>query len=170
MDDERQPGPDGGGGIPGAVAAWVGWFVTCAVLWLWLVDTVVGPELVVGAGVAVVGASAALVVRQQRRVVLRPPVWWLLRLWRPLAAFPRDMWLLVVALPRRRRGRFVAVPAADVGDDPRGAAQRVLMQTAASFAPNTYVIGTDLERGFDLIHELVDRGTVERDTDPLRLR
>src|SRR3954471_3093089 len=168
MDDEQQSGPAGGGGIPGAVAAWVGWYAACALLWLWLVDTTVGPELVVGAGVSVIGASAALVVRQQRRVVLRPRMRWLLRLWRPLALFPRDMWLLVVALPRRQRGRFVALPTAPVGDDPHGAAQRVLMQTAASFAPNTYVIGTDLERGFALVHELVDRGKVERDSDPLR--
>src|SRR4051794_40495546 len=121
-------GPDGGGGRLGAVRAWVGWWVVSAALWLWLVDNTHVPEMIVGAGVSVVAASGALVVRQQRLVVLRPRLRWLVRLWRPLLAFPRDMWLLVKALPRRRAGTFYALDAATEGDDPRTAAQRVLMQ------------------------------------------
>ena len=163
-------GPDGGGGAAGAVRAWVGWWVVCALLWLWLVDNTSTPELTVGAGVSVIAASAALVVRQQRAVVLRPRLRWVLRAWRPLAAYPRDTWLLVKALPRRQRGRFVALPIHVHGDDPRSAAQRVAMQTAASFAPNTYVIGTDAERGLVLVHQLMPTPSIEDDTDPLRLR
>jgi hypothetical protein len=104
-------GPDGGGGLTGAAVAWAGWYVTCALLWLALVDNTQGPELVVGACVSAIGASAALVVRQQRRVILRPRLRWLLRSWRLLVLFPRDMWLLIVALPRRQRGRFIALPS-----------------------------------------------------------
>jgi hypothetical protein len=156
--------------VTGAVAAWAGWYLTSALLWLALVDNTSGPELVVGAGVSAIGASAALVVRQQRRVILRPRLRWLLRVWRLPAVFPRDMWLLVVALFRRQHGRFYALPSQQLGDVPRGAAQRVTMQTAASFAPNTYVIGTDYERDVVLVHQLVDRGNIEEDADPLRLR
>ena len=163
-------GPDGGGGRLGAVRAWVGWWVASAAIWLWLVDNTHVPELIVGAGVSILAASAALVVRQQRLVVLRPRLRWLFRLWRPLLAFPRDIWLLVKALPRRRAGTFYALSASVHGDDPRNAAQRVLMQTSASFAPNTYVIGTDVDREVVLVHQLVATGKIERDADPLRLR
>ena len=163
-------GPDGGGGAAGALAAWVGWWVVSALLWLWLVDNTHVPELVVGAGVSAIAASAALVVRQQRQVVLRPRPSWLLGLWRPLVTYPRDIWLLARALPRRRAGRFVALPSHVEGDDPHAAAQRVLMQVAASFSPNTYVIGTDVDRDLVLVHQLVPTRSVEDDADPLRLR
>ena len=163
-------GPEGGGGRVGAVRAWIAWFVASAVIWLWLVDNTHVPELILGAVVCVIAASAALVVRQQRLVVLRPRLRWLLRLWRPLAAFPRDMWLLVKALPRRRAGTFYTLRASVHGDDPHNAAQRVLMQASASFAPNTYVIGTDVDREVVLVHQLVRTGNIERDADPLRLR
>jgi hypothetical protein len=163
-------GPDGGGGGLGAARAWAGWWLVSAALWLWLVDNTHGPELAVGAGVSAIAASGALVVRQQRHLVLRPRLRWVLRLWRPLVAYPRDMWLLTKALPLRRSGHFVALPTQPVGDDPQGAAQRVLMQTAASFAPNTYVLGTDLDRDLVLVHQLVRSRNVEEDADPLRLR
>src|SRR3954451_8692924 len=163
-------GPEGGGGRLGAARAWVGWWLVSGALWLWLVEHTHVPELIVGAGISVLAASAALVVRQQRVVVLRPRVRWLLRLWRPLVAFPRDMWLLVKALPRRSAGTFYALPASVHGDDPRSAAQRVLMQSSASFAPNTYAIGTDVEREVVLVHQLVRTGDIERDADALRLR
>lgn len=169
MEDRRFRGPDGGGGLTGAAVAWAGWYAVCALLWLALVDSTSGPELVAGACVSAIGAGAAVAVRQQRRVILRPRLRWLLRGWRLLVLFPRDMWLLVVALPRRQRGRFVALPSEPIGDDPRGPAQRVAMQAAASFSPNTYVIGTDFDRNVVLIHQLVDRGTVLDDADPLKL-
>jgi hypothetical protein len=163
-------GPDGGGGRLGAVRAWVGWWIVCAAIWLWLVDNTHVPELIVGAGVCILAASFAIVVRQQRLVVLRPRPRWLLRLWRPVLAFPRDMWLLVKALPRRQVGTFYTLSASVHGDDPRSAAQRVLMQAAASLAPNTYVIGTDLDRECVLVHQLVRTRDIVADADPLRLR
>jgi multisubunit Na+/H+ antiporter MnhE subunit len=163
-------GPEGGGGRLGAARAWAGWWVVSAGVWLWLVDNTHVPELIVGAGVSTLAATAAVVVRQQRLVVLRPRGRWLLRLWRPLVTFPRDIWLLARALPRRRVGRFYALPAHVGGDDPHAAAQRVLMQGAASFSPNTYVIGTDVDRELVLVHQLVLTGDVESDADPLRLR
>jgi hypothetical protein len=163
-------GPDGGGGRIGALRAWLGWWIASAALWLWLVDNTHVPELIVGAGVAVLAASGAVVVRQQRLVVLRPRLGWLVRLWRPLVNYPRDMWLLLKALPRRRVGTFYAVRLTLHDDDPRTAAQRVLMQVSASFSPNAYVIGTDVERDLVLVHQLVPTADVDSDVDPLRMR
>lgn len=163
-------GPDGGGGIPGAIAAWVGWWIASAALWLFLVDNTHVPEMVVGAGVAILGASGALLVRQQRRVVLRPRPSWLLRAWRPFVAYGSDLWLLIRALPGRGGGGFAAVPVEPGTDDARGAARRVFMQAAGSFAPNTYAIGTDHERDLLLVHQLVPSEDPAGDADPLRLR
>jgi multisubunit Na+/H+ antiporter MnhE subunit len=166
-------GPEGGGGLSGAVAAWVAWWFVCAVLWLLLVDNTHTSELVVGAAVAVLGASAALGVRQQRQVVLRPRLRWLLRLWRPVAAFPRDLWLVTRALVHARRieGRFVAIPVSEArGDTAEDTARRTMIQAAGSFAPNTYVIGTDFDRDLVLVHQLVPTDDPVGDADPLRLR
>jgi hypothetical protein len=137
------------------------------------VDNLHGSELIVGAFVAFVAASSAVGVRQQRRLVLRPRLRWLLRLWRPVAAFPRDTWLVTRALLHARRieGRFVAMPVSDEqGPPPRDGARRVMMHAAGSFAPNTYVIGTDFDRDLVLVHQLVSTDDPIGDADPLRLR
>ena len=80
---------------------------------------------------------------------------WIALFVRPIASYPRDMWLLVRALPRRTTGRFIAIPAEGHADDPRGAARRVVTQAAASISPNTYAIGSDPERDLLLLHQLV---------------
>ena len=153
--------------------AWLGWWLACAGIWMLLVDNTHTPELIVGAFVAAVGAGAALGVRQQRLVVLRPKVRWVVRLWRPLAAIPRDTLIVTRALFRAHRleGRFVAIPVSDPqGSKTQDAARRTLIQAAGSLAPNTYVIGTDLERDLVLVHQLVPTDDPVGDADPLRLR
>ncbi len=165
-------GPSGGGGRSGAVFAWVGWWVASAVLYLVLVDTVVLPELVTGAVIAAIGASGASLVRAQRRVVMRPRASWLVTLWRPLASYPRDFWTVTRALARREpaRGMLYALTFAPGTDDARSAARRVLGPTAGSFAPNTFVVGLDADRGLLLVHQLVPSPDPAADADPLGLR
>ncbi|MGI8903038.1 MAG: hypothetical protein ACR2IP_05140 [Solirubrobacteraceae bacterium] len=167
-----QPGPIGGGGRRGAVLAWVGWWVACAAIYLVLVDTVALAELVTGAVIAIISASGATLLRAQRRAVMRPDPRWLLALWRPLAAYPRDLVTLTRALVRRRPvpGRFYALVFDPGSDDARSAARRVLGPTAGSFAPNTMIVGFDPERGLLLIHQLVPSANPAADADPLALR
>jgi len=43
--------------------------------------------------------------------------------------------------------------------DDRGVGRRVLMTAIASFTPNAYVVGVDLDRGTALVHELVPSRT-----------
>lgn len=168
--------PLGGGGRRGAALAFAGWWVASALLWLSLVDNTHLHELIVGAVVAFLGAGAAVLVRSQRRLVLRPRVRWLLAWWRPLAAYPLDCLLVTLALVRavlpgpRPKGRLIAIPFDSGEEDPREAARRVLMKTAGSFAPNTYVVGADEERGLLLVHQLVRRPDPAADADPLGLR
>src|SRR3954452_13829357 len=92
--------PAGGGGRRGAALAWIGWWLASAALWLALVDTTRSHELVAGAVAGMLAAAPALVLSSQRHVVLRPLPVWLLRLWRPLASYPADMWRLSVELVR----------------------------------------------------------------------
>ena len=167
---EQRHGPAGGGGAAGAAVAWVAWWVLSAGLWLALVDNTHFQELAVGAAVACAGASAAVLVRAQRRLVIRPQLRWLARLWRPIVLYPRDLVLVALALARRTPGHFVAVPFDARDEDPREAARRVLMKSAGSFAPNTYVVGADDDRGVLLVHQLAPRDDPSADADPLGLR
>ena len=137
---------------PGALRAWLVWWALLAALWLALVDTVVVPELVTG----------AVLVRRQRRVLLRPRAAWTPGALRALARFGPDLVPLVHALWRRgirradERGRLVEVPYEAVAeDDPEAAAHRALTEALGSFAPNTLVVGIDRERRTLLVHELV---------------
>jgi multisubunit Na+/H+ antiporter MnhE subunit len=160
-------------GHRGAVRAWVIWWVVLAGLWLALVDTVVTPELVAGAVAAAIAATGAVVVRQQRRVLLRPRAVWLLAAWRPLLASVTDLRLLAVALWRRgvrrrpEEGRLVEVPYDAVGEDPEAAAHRVLTQALGSLAPNTLVVGVDHERRTMLVHQLVATDDPAAEAQPL---
>lgn len=165
-------GPTGGGGRTGAVIAWLGWWITSAAIYLVLVDTVAASELVTGAVIAAVGATGATLVRAQRRVVMRPRARWLAGLWRPVMSYPLDLWTLTRALARHQPvgGKLFGVPFAPGGDDARSAARRVLGPSAGSFAPNTFVVGLDPERGLQLVHQLVPSSDPAEDADPLGLR
>jgi multisubunit Na+/H+ antiporter MnhE subunit len=154
------PSPDRPG-PRGAVRAWAVWWALLAALWLALVDTVVLPELVAGAVAAAIAATGAVLVRAQRRVLLRPRAAWLRAAWRAFARVPLDLGPLAAALWRRgvrrrdERGALVEVPYAAVGDDARAAAHRVLTQTLGSLGPNTIVVGVERERRVLLVHQLV---------------
>lgn len=165
-------GPLGGGGRRGAVIAWLGWWLASFAVYLVLVDTVVLPELVTGAVISIIGASGAVLVRAQRRVVMRPDPAWLGGLWRPIASYPRDLWTIIRALARRRpvRGKLYALPFEPGADDGRSAARRVLGPSAGSFAPNTFVVGLEPESGLLLVHQLVPSADPIGDADPLGLR
>src|SRR5690349_13174095 len=86
--------------------SWViGWTI-CAAEWLLLVDRTSVQELVVGAAIAAVGATAALLLRRHRQLVLRRRAVPL----RPLAGLVTDLPRLVGALRHRRDGELVEVP------------------------------------------------------------
>jgi multisubunit Na+/H+ antiporter MnhE subunit len=169
MTEDRHE-PAGGGGPAGAALAWIVWWELCAALWLLLVDNTHVQELGAGALVAVLGATGAVLVRAQRRIVTRPRPRWLLRLWKPVVLYPRDLVLVTLALLRRSRGRLVAVPYEPREEVAREAASRELATSAGSFAPNTYVVGADEEAGLLLVHQLVRRERAADDADPLGLR
>jgi multisubunit Na+/H+ antiporter MnhE subunit len=145
-----------------AVAIWLGWWAFLFVVWLLLVLTQATAELIAGAFVAAIGATAAEVVRRSRLVDLRPSTLLPRRPWRLALTVVTDCWLLTVALWRQLRwredniGAFRGIPF-DAGEenDPAAAARRAAYTAQISLTPNTYVIGIDLAQHNMLVHELV---------------
>jgi hypothetical protein len=156
-----------------AIAWGLGW-VFSAALYLLLIDITDLPELLVGAGAAVLAATGLELAREQG-IVMQAIRWrWLLRLPRPLLRIPRDVAVVstmaLVGLVRRKPafGRFRAVPFEGQLDEPLESGRRALAEAVGSIAPNTFVVGIDGERGVMLAHQLKpskDRKTV----DPLQL-
>ncbi|MBS1868745.1 MAG: Na+/H+ antiporter subunit E [Actinobacteria bacterium] len=174
-DHERHPGgPRGGGGRRGAARAWAIWWLLCAALWLAMVDRVALDELLTGAVAAALGATAAVLVRQQRRTLIRPRAGWLRTAWwRQPLALVRDLAPLARALVvrgvlrREQTGATCALRFDAAGDTPRAAAYRVLTATLGSLGPNTIVLEVDADERTLLAHQLVPRAEPARDALPL---
>jgi hypothetical protein len=140
--------------------AWLIWFALLAALYLLLVDTVVVPELVVGACAAAVGATGAVLVRSQRRLILRPRPRHLKAAGRPLLRLfgdlPRLARVLVTRgmLRRGERGRLVETPFGALSDTPDDATERAFAEALGSLAPGEIVVAVDRERGLLVTHRL----------------
>lgn len=129
-------------------------------LWLWLDDTVVEPELITGAVVALGAAAIATMLaprppRQRFRLAM------LRHAWRPPLLLVTDTvrvtraLLTALAGGRAPHGRLRAVGYRATGDSPEELTRRILTEWGASLAPDRYVIGIDREAGLLLVHELV---------------
>ncbi len=166
---------DGGTALPRRLAFFASFWALSAVLWMLLVDTVMTPELLAGAGVATIAAVGAELAREQRlaRVSVSPR--WLTQAWRPVAKVPRDVALVTVAafrqlvrpLPERGRVQVISVPGG--GDAPSARGRRAVAEALGSLAPNTIVVGVDPERDVLVAHQLEPTDAPD-DLDPLRLR
>jgi multisubunit Na+/H+ antiporter MnhE subunit len=160
-------------GKRGALRAWLAWWLLLAALWLVLIDNGNRADLAAGVAAAAVAATATVLVRAQRRIVLRFRARWLRALPGALRSMAADLpavagvvWTRGV-LRRREHGRLVEVPFAAVGDEPEAAARRVLALTLGSLAPATVAIDVDIERRVLLAHRLRGGGDVRRAVDPL---
>src|SRR4051794_1211406 len=145
------------------VRAWVAWWVVCAAQWLLLVDNAKPQELAVGAVVAAVAATGAVLVRRERQRLFGVPVRWLPRLSRSVAGLVTDLAPLAVALVRRRREATGLVEVPYAGDG----VHRVLTQAFGSLTPNTIVVAVDEERQVLLAHQLMRTADVESRALPL---
>jgi multisubunit Na+/H+ antiporter MnhE subunit len=148
-------GPRGGGGAAGARRAWLAWWPLLTVLWLVLADSRRLEEIIAGVVVGALGATASVIVRAQRDVILRPRPRWVLDALRTFGRWPRDLWALARALPSRPTGRIVEEPFEATGEDPRSAARRALAVVGGTLAPNSIVVEIDADRGVLVRHDLV---------------
>jgi hypothetical protein len=146
---------------------WLAGWLLAAGLYLLLIDTTDLPELIVGAGIATLAATAFGLAREQYLAAETVRLAWLGRIYRPLAQTPPDIVALVVAAitqlrhPRRTHGVFRTVPFACGDDQAREIGRRALAESLGSFAPNTIIIGIDPERELLLGHQLCRRGGSE---------
>jgi hypothetical protein len=143
-------------------AAWGWWWLVLFALYALLADSVVAPELVVGAVVAALGATGALLVRRDRPFLLRPRLDWLRGAWRPLLGLFGDLVPLARALAgsglrgRPPRSGYVERPLepAQAGEDREAAGRQALTEILGSLAPNTVVVDVDTERSVVVTHRL----------------
>jgi multisubunit Na+/H+ antiporter MnhE subunit len=157
-----------------ALLFWAVAWVFAYAVWMVHADSGKLPELVAGAIVATVAATATELVRRQRvaGIALRPA--FLRRAWRVVAGVVPDVGRLTVAAfsqllrPRDARGRTIAIPFPHGGDEPQENGRRALAQALGSFAPNTIVIGIDPDRGRLIAHQLEPTPS-SSDLDPLSL-
>jgi hypothetical protein len=148
--------------------------VFAAALYLLLIDITDLPELLVGAGAAVLAATGLELAREQGIVGERLRLGWLRRAYRPLLRVPRDVVTVSVvalrALIKRDAtvGKFRAIHFESSVDAPQELGRRALAEAAGSVAPNTFVVGVDPERKMLLAHQLKPTGD-RRVMDPLEL-
>jgi hypothetical protein len=148
-------------------AVWLTGWVLAAGLYLLLIDTTDLPELLVGAGITALAATAFGLARERYLAAETFRLAWLARMYRPLTQAPRDIvtvaWAALEQLrrPRDARGEFRAVPFACGDDEGREIGRRALAESLGSFAPNTIIIGVDPERELLLGHQLCRRGGSE---------
>jgi hypothetical protein len=153
---------------------WLVWWVRCAALWLVLDDTLALPELVDGAVAAVIGASAATLVRARSHVQFAMQPSWTRHWWRPLVHLVLDLpeltRILAYALAGgdRNPGRVRTVDFSVHPDAGARAAQVALASIVGSVAPSTVIIAVDEEGGQLIFHELAPYDGRQR-ADPLEL-
>lgn len=151
----------------GRTAAWSIAWVLAGALYLLLIDVTDLPELIVGAGAAAIAATAFELAREERIAgLVRPRLSWLVRAHRPLLKVPVDVAALsVVAVrqlvrPRPVNGVFRAVPFRCTNEE-HEFGRLALAESLGSFAPNTIIVGVDLERQLILGHQLRPGGGAE---------
>jgi len=143
------------------VGSFLVWWVLLMAFWVWIDDSVALAELLVGAGVAVMGALLAEVVQCQAGTHVRIRFEWLAEglklpkeVVRDLGVVLGALWSQVVKGEGPRSG-FVALPVRPGTDTTEDATRRALITASRSVAPNTLVLGIDRERNVMIVHHLV---------------
>lgn len=146
---------------PRRVVYWLVWWTFLMALWVWADDTLLFPELFVGAIAAAVAATLAELAQYQAATHIRLRSEWLAL----LAPLPRalisDTWTLLVALWRQLASGaappsgFTEEPCVHGGDDGVADTKRAVLLGVRSFAPNTVALGIDPERDVLVTHRLV---------------
>ena len=144
---------------------WLLAYVGAGALYLLLIDTPDLPELIVGAGAALLAATGFELAREEHTVGgLRARVSWVARLHRPVKNVPGDLAALtMLALrqlvrPQAVNGTFRAVPFRCGDDEELETGRRAMAESFGSFSPNTIIVGVDAERELILGHQLRPSG------------
>jgi hypothetical protein len=143
------------------VAAWCAAWLLAGALYLLLIDTTSLPELIVAVGAAAIAATGFELAREQQTVGgLTARLRWLSTTHRPLLKAPSDIASVSLLAfrqllhPRAVNGTFRAVPFRCGSEHDIETGRRALAESLGSFAPNTIIVGVDVERELILGHQL----------------
>ncbi len=137
------------------------WWVLLMSLWVWIDDSIALPELLVGAGVAVMGALFVELLQHQAASEIRIRVEWLARARSIPFQVARDLVVVFGALFRKVAwgvdppSSLEELSVRAGGDSAATATRRTLLVMGTSVAPNTFALGVDQERGTMIVHRLV---------------
>lgn len=164
----EMPEPTGPRVLLRRAAAWCMAWVLAGALYLLLIDTTSLPELIVGAGAAAIAATGFELAREQQTAGgLTARLRWLRTVHRPLLKVPADiakvsmMALRQMVRPKPVNGTFRAVPFRCGPEHDIEIGRRALAESLGSFAPNTIIVGVDVERELILGHQLRPGGGPE---------
>ncbi|MBV9338899.1 MAG: hypothetical protein JO243_23675 [Solirubrobacterales bacterium] len=150
------------------IAAWFAAGALAGLLYLLLIDTTSLPELIVLAAAAVLAATGFELAREQQTAGgVTARLSWLGTVHRPILKAPSDVAVVsMLALrqlvrPKPVNGTFRAVPFRCGAEEPAETGRRALAESMGSFAPNTIIIGVDVERELILGHQLRPSGGAE---------
>jgi hypothetical protein len=150
------------------LAAWSAGWLFAGALYLLLIDTTSLPELIVGAAAATIAATGFELAREQQTAGgLTGRLGWLSAVHRPLRKVPSDiatvslMALRQLVRPKPVNGAFRAVPFRSGPNHDIEIGRRALAESLGSFAPNTIIVGVDVERELILGHQLRVTGGAE---------
>jgi len=142
-------------------SAWTAAGLLAGGLYLLLIDTTSLPELIVAVAAAAIAATGFELAREEHTaggVTVR--LRWLATLHRALLKVPSDvaavsfMALRQLVHPQRVNGTFRAVPFRCGAENDIEVGRRALAESFGSFAPNTIIVGVDVERELILGHQL----------------
>jgi multisubunit Na+/H+ antiporter MnhE subunit len=163
MAENMRPPPARRLSVRRRAAVWLAWWTLMMSLWVMIDDSLQFDELLAGAGAAAIAAVAAEFAAYQASVRYRVRPGW--RLATEILRLPgevaRDTLTVFGALARMLvTGRAPEGGYAELSaSGPPGEAGGVLLIGVRSFAPNTFVLGIDDERGVLVVHHLVSKGT-----------
>jgi multisubunit Na+/H+ antiporter MnhE subunit len=147
--------------IAARVGAFLIWWVLLMAFWVWIDDSIAVPELLVGAGVAVIAAFFTELVQHQSAAHARVRFEWLARALPIALQVPKDLAVVFAALWRRLiageepPSALEEVPVRVGGESASTVTRRTLLVMGTSVAPNTFALGVDKERGVMIVHRLV---------------
>jgi multisubunit Na+/H+ antiporter MnhE subunit len=147
---------------------WLIWWILLMSGWIMLDNSLHADELLAGAGAAALAAGIAEVAGYQAATRPRPQIEWLVPAWRLPVNLLRDTGILSAALWRRLAhgadpdSEFREIPVRYGPHSMAGLTRRALLTAGKSFAPNTFVLGLESERGVLVVHQLVPEGEERR--------
>jgi multisubunit Na+/H+ antiporter MnhE subunit len=136
--------------------------------WVWIDDSIALAELLVGAGVAALGALFAEIAQFQAGIHLRVSLEMLsgavrlpVDIARDLAVVMSALWQKVV-IGKDPASGFAGVSVRRTDNSSEGVTWRALIIAGASIAPNTIALGIDEDRDVMIVHHLVLPRGVDR--------